>query len=199
MVCVLSLAAAWGCKQEKVTPPTTAAPPQSSLHSSASATPGQVAQPAVSEIKSAADTSLLITFRGCADLLLLDESGRKTGYDALAKKSYQDIPHSVYDEGDTTSDDDDDGSAAKTEAPAANQQECVTAKSLEVPQPAAGVYVLRVQNSAANPFNLRITSYRDARDNGQYSANEASAQRQTYTYRFHLPPANGTLEVASGQ
>jgi hypothetical protein len=196
LVCVLSLAAAWGCKQEKVAPSATpAAPPQPSLHSSASATPGQVAQPAVTEVQSPADTSLLIELHGCADLLLSDERGYKTGYDTEAKKSYQDIPHSVYDEGDTISDDDSDASPAKTETAAAKQQECVTEKSLEVPQPAAGAYVLRVQNSTGNPFKLRITSYRDAKDNGQFTADKASARPQIYTYRFHLPPSTGTLEV----
>ncbi len=199
LVCVLSLAAAWGCKQEKVAPSTTpAAPPQSSLQSSASGTPGQVVQPAVTQVKSPVDTSLLITLHGCADLLLSDAQGRKMGYDADARKSYQDIPHGVYDEGDPTSDDD----AAVPTSPqkdtaAAKKQQCFADKSLQVPQPAAGAYVLHVQNSTGNPFKLRITSYQDAKDNGNYSANETSARQHTYTYRFHLPPSAGALEVTS--
>ena len=195
LVFVLSLAAAWGCKESKVTP---SADPAASLQSSASINKGQVAQPAVTQVKSPADTALLITLHGCADLLLSDEQGRRTGYDADAKKSYQDIPHSIYDEGDPTSDDDADASAARKEETAqAKKQECFADKSLQVPQPAAGAYVLRVQNSNGNHFKLRVTSYQDAKDNGQYTSNEASPRQQTYTYQFHLPPSAGTLKVTS--
>jgi len=61
---------------------------------------GQIAQPTVFRSKGADASSLLISFHGCADLLLTDAQNRNLGYDAIAKKSYVQIPGGIYDEGD---------------------------------------------------------------------------------------------------
>jgi len=193
---VLCLGMALGCK-DKGFPPSTA--PVAPLQSSATENKGQVEQPAITQVKPAISTSLLITLHGCADLLLSDEQGRRTGYDADAKKIYQDIPHSIYDEGDPSDDDEAGTSSATRESAWAKKQECIADKSLQVPHPAPGVYVLRVQNATGRAFRLRITSYQDAADSGRFIANEASPRQQTYTYRFHLPPPGGGLTVTSVQ
>lgn len=188
LVCLLLASA---CGQQAAPPP-----PQAS----ATQKKGQIAQPEVMPGKAADASSLLITFHGCADLVLSDVRGRKLGYDAVAKKNYQQIPGGIYDEGDLISDDEDDAAPAKAEAkPTPTSQDCVGDKSLQVPQPLAGSYNLTVSNSTGNPFKLEITSYGpNSKQNGQFVLSQPAATPGTSGYQFHLPPsASGSLEVKS--
>jgi hypothetical protein len=177
------------CAQQSAPPP---------IQTSASPKKGQIVQPQIKPGKAADASSLLITFHGCADLVLSDSRGRKLGYDATGKKNYQQIPGGIYDEGDLIGDDEDNAAPAKPEAKAAAaNQACVSDKTLQVPQPLAGSYILSVDNSSGNPFKLEITSYgADSKQNGQYAASQAPAAPGTLAYTFQLPPPpGGLLEV----
>jgi len=177
------------CAQQSAPPPT---------QTSASPEKGQIVQPEVKPGKPADASSLLITFHGCADLVLSDSRGRKLGYDATRKKNYQQIPGGIYDEGDLIGDDENDAAQTKPEAKAAAaNQACVSDKTLQVPQPLAGSYVLSVDNSSGNPFKLEITSYgADSKQNGHFAASQAPAAPGALGYQFQLPPPpGGVLEV----
>lgn len=159
---------------------------------------GQIPQPEVKPGQAADVSSLLITFHGCADLVLSDPRGRKLGYAAAAKKNYQQIPGGIYDEGDLISDDEDNAAPAKPEATApAASQACVSDKTLQVPQPLAGSYILSIDNSTGNPFRLEITSYgAESRQNGHFAASQTPAPPGVLVLQFRLPPSpGGVLEV----
>jgi hypothetical protein len=184
------------CGQQTVPPPRQA---------SATQKKGQIAQPEVKPGKAADASSLLITFHGCADLVLSDPRGRKLGYDAAARKNYQQIPGGIYDEGDLISDDEGDVSPAKPEAkpakpetktPAAGQG-CASDKTVQVPHPLAGGYILSIDNSTGNPFKLEITSYgAESKQNGHFAVSQAPAGPSASAYQFQLPPSpGGVLEV----
>jgi hypothetical protein len=83
---LLWLLLASACGQQTVSPP-----PQTS----ATQKKGPIAQPEVKPGKAAHASSLLITFHGCADLVLSDPRGRKLGYDAATRKNYQQIPGGI--------------------------------------------------------------------------------------------------------
>jgi len=171
------------------------APP--ATQTSASPKKGQIVQPQIRPGKAADASSLLISFHGCADLILSDSRGRKLGYDASGKKNYQQIPGGIYDEGDLIGDED-DAAPAKPEAKgAAASQACVSDKTLQVPQPLAGSYILSVDNSSGNPFKLEITSYGgDTKQNGHFAASQPPAAPGALAYRFQLPPPpGGVLEI----
>ena len=177
------------CGQQSAPPPT---------QTSASPKKGQIAQPQIRPGKAADASSLLITFHGCADLVLSDSRGRKLGYDSSGKKNYQQIPGGIYDEGDLIGDDENAAAPAKPEAKgAAANQACVSDKTLQVPQPLAGSYILSVDNSSGNPFKLEITSYGgDNKQNGHFAASQPPAAPGALAYRFQLPPPpGGVLEV----
>jgi len=177
------------CAQQSAPPPT---------QTSASPKKGQIVQPQVRPGKAADASSLLITFHGCADLVLSDSRGRKLGYDVTSKKNYQQIPGGIYDEGDLIGNDEADAGQAKPEAKAsAANQACVSDKTLQVPQPLAGSYILSVDNASGNPFKLEITSYgADSKQNGHFAASQTPAAPGTLGYQFQLPPPpGGLLEV----
>lgn len=159
---------------------------------------GQIAQPEVKPGKAGDASSLLITFHGCADLVLSDPRGRKLGYDAASRKNYQQIPGGIYDEGDLISDDEADESPAKPEAkPAATSRGCASDKTLQVPQPPAGTYSLTIDNSTGNPFRLEITTYgAESKRTGHYVVSRQAGTPGAAACQFQLPPApSGVLEV----
>lgn len=183
----LLLASAYG--QQTGSPPTQA---------SATQKKGKIAQPEVKSGKAADASSLLITFHGCADLVLSDPRGRKLGYDAVARKNYQQIPGGIYDEGDLISDDEADESPAKPEAkPATTSRDCANDKILQVPQPPAGAYNLTIDNSTGNPLRLEITTYgTESKQNGHFAVSRPAATPGASTYQFQFPaPPSGVLEV----
>jgi hypothetical protein len=188
--CVLAcLFMASACGQKTVPPPRQA---------SATRTQGQIAQPEVKPGKAADATSFLITFHGCADLVLVDPRGRKLGYDAATAKNYQQIPGGIYDEGDPISDDEADAAPAKPEAKTpASSQSCVSDKTLQVPKPLAGSYTLKVENSTGNPFKFQITSYGiESKQNGHFAASQKPDAPGVSSYEFQLPPSSdGILNV----
>jgi len=185
LVCMLLASA---CGQQTASPQT-----------SATRKKGRIVRPEVKTGKDADASSLLISFHGCADLLLSDDRGRKLGYDAVLRKSYQQIPGGIYDEGDLIGDDEDDGGVAKPEAKsAATNQDCAGDKTLQVPRPPAGNYRLSINNAAGKPFKLDITSYGpDSEQNGRFTLTPpagTSAVAAAYTFKF--PPApDGSLDV----
>jgi len=184
---LLCLLFALACGQQSV-------PPQTS----ATQKKGQIVQPEVKPGKNADASSLLISSHGCADLLLLDTRGRKLGYDAAVKKSYQQIPGGIYDEGDLLSDDEDDGAASKpTAKPTTANQDCVSDKTLQVPQPLAGNYSLTINNTTGKPFKLEITSYGpESKQNGHFVLIPTPEASLGAIYQFQLPPSpEGLLEV----
>jgi hypothetical protein len=179
------------CGQQTVPPPGQA---------SATQKKGQIAQPEVKPGKAADASSLLITFHGCADLVLSDPRGRKLGYDGAARKNYQEIPGGIYDEGDLISDDEADEAPAKPEAKAATSQDCASDKTVQVPRPPAGSYNLSIDNSTGNPFRLEITSYgADSKQNGHFVVSQPSSAPGLSAYQFQLPPSPGGMLVAKGK
>lgn len=131
---------------------------------------------------------------GCADLLLTDAGGRRLGYDPAAKKNYLEVPGGVYDEGDVLGDDEEDDAKPQKqqENTAVKQSDCVADKSVQVPQPAPGAYVLKIGNNQENAFKLEITSYGpDAKENGHYVLSQPAGSDPSPFYRFGLPPAPG--------
>jgi hypothetical protein len=170
-------------------------PPQTS----ATQKKGQIVQPEVKPGKNADASSLLISFHGCADLLLSDTRGRKLGYDAALKKSYQQIPGGIYDEGDLLSDDEDDGGTSKSGAkPTTANQDCASDKTLQVPQPLAGNYRLSIDNATRKPFTLEITSYGpDSKQNGHFVLKPPQGTSSGGAiYQFQIPPSpEGLLKV----
>jgi hypothetical protein len=193
LVC-LYLASAYG---QQAVPPAT--------QSSATEKKGQIAQPEIKPGKSADATSLLVSFHGCADLILTDPRGRRLGYDAAAKKSYQQIPGGIYDEGDLIADDEDDATPGQPEAKSikpeiqssAASRDCASDKTLQVPQPVAGAYFLSIANTTGSPFKLEITSYGiNSKQNGHFAASQTPAAPGAPAYQFQLPPSpGGVLEV----
>ncbi len=185
---LLWLLLASACGQQSAPPPT---------QTSASPKKGGITQPEVKPGKAADASSLLITFHGCADLVLSDPRGRKLGYDAAGKKNYQQIPGGIYDEGDLIRDDENNAAPANPEAKAPASQACVSDKTLQVPRPLAGSYILSVDNSSGNPFKLEITSYgADSKQNGHFAVSRTPAAPGAVAYRFQLPPSpGGVLEV----
>lgn len=188
--CVVAwLFLASACGQQTTPPPRQA---------SATQKKGEIAQPEVKPGKASDASSLLITFHGCADLVLSDPRGRKLGYDAATRKNYQQIPGGIYDEGDPISDDEDDAAPAKPETKAAAaSQNCVSDKTVQVPQPLAGSYILKIDNATGNPFKIEITSYGfDSKQNGHFAASQTPGAPGVSAYQFQLPPSpGGTLEV----
>lgn len=167
-------------------------------HTAVSPNKGQIIQPQVKPGKDADGSALLITFHGCADLLLTDARGRRLGYDPAAKKSYMDVPGGAYDEGDVLGDDEEDDAKPQKqpENKAAKQPDCVADKSMQVPQPAPGAYVLKIGNNQANAFKLEITSYGpDAKANGHYVLSQPAGFNPSPSYRFELPSPGAELEV----
>jgi hypothetical protein len=178
-------------------------------HASATQKKGQIAQPEVKPGKAADASSLLITFHGCADLVLSDPRGRKLGYDAATRKNYQQIPGGIYDEGDLISPPDEaeaeaDAARAKpaepanAEAkPAATSGDCTSDKVLQVPQPPAGTYDLTIDNSTGNPFKLEITTYgAESKQNGHFAVSRPAAAPGALAAQFQLPATpDGVLGV----
>ena len=167
--------------------------PGSQTHTSANPNKGQIAQPEVKKGQDADASALLISFHGCADLLLTDSRGRKLGYSSAEKKSYVQIPGGIYDEGDLISDDEEDSKQQKPKGPADKQPDCVADKTVQVPTPIAGIYLLKIENNQAAAFKLEITSYGpDAKTNGHYVLSQQAGSMPQAHYQFELPPAPGT-------
>jgi hypothetical protein len=166
-------------------------------HTAVSSQKGQIAQPQVKPGKAADASSLLISFHGCADLLLIDPHGHKLGYDAASKKSYLDITGGIYDEGDPIGDDEDDAKQAGQEKTAGKQSDCIADKTVQFPNPGSGMYTLKMGGHHATAFMLEITSYGpDANANGHYVLSHPVGSMPPLAYQFHLPPApGGELQV----
>lgn len=161
-------------------------------HAAASSGKGQIVQPSVKKGNIADASSLLISFHGCADLLLTDPHGHKLGYDPASKKSYLDIAGGIYDEGDPISDDEDDAKQQGQEKIARKQPDCVADKTIQFPNPVPGKYILKMGDNRAAGFKLEITSYGpDAKANGHYVTSQEAGSAPSF-YQFELPPLSGT-------
>ncbi len=182
---LVGLALALACGQQT-------APP--SPQTSATQKKGQIVQPEVKPGKAADASGLVIDFRGCADLVLADALGRKLGYDPASDKSYQQIPRGVYDEGDLINDD--EAEPEKPDAKPASSKDCASsAKAMQVAQPLAGSYKLKIINSTGNPFKVEITSYGTDGANGHFVLSQPAGATVVFVYQFQLPPSSSGLEV----
>lgn len=158
-------------------------------HAAASSQKGQIAQPTVKPGKMTDGSSLLISFHGCADLLLIDSRGRKLGYDAASQKSYLEISGGIYDEGDTIADDEDDAKQQGQEKTAGKQSGCVADKTIQFRNPVPGMYTLKMGGQTDTAFKLEITSYgADAKANGHYLVSQPAGP-SALSYQFALPPS----------
>ncbi|HZD95778.1 MAG TPA: hypothetical protein VE133_16070 [Candidatus Sulfotelmatobacter sp.] len=159
-------------------------------HATATSQKEQIVQPAVKPGKNADASSLLISFHGCADLLLIDPRGRKLGYDSASQKNYLDIPGGIYDEGDMISDDEDDAKPQGQEKTARKEPDCIADKTVQFPSPVPGMYTLKVADNRAAAFKLEITSYGpDANANGHYVLTQPAGSASSAAYQFQLPPS----------
>jgi len=178
---------ALACGQQTAPPP---------LHTLATQKKGETAQPEVKPGKAADASGLVIEMRGCADLVLADGQGRKLGYDPASDKSYEQIPRGVYDEGDLISDGVDEAAPEQPEAKPASSKECATSgKAMQVAQPVAGSYKLKIINSTGYPFNIQITSYGADGENGHFAISQPAGSPGVFAYQFKLPPSSNGLEV----
>ena len=168
-------------------------------HAAASSSKGQIVQPAVKQGNIADASSLLISFHGCADLLLTDPNGHKLGYDAASKKSYQEIAGGIYDEGDPLNDDDDAKQQGQAKT-AGMQPDCMADKTVQCPNPVAGTYTLKMGGNRTMGFKLEITSYgTDTKANGHYVTTQKAGSAPPPFYRFELPPVSGSdFQVKAG-
>jgi hypothetical protein len=180
------------CGQQTTAPRPQAAGDAGKTHAAVSSQKGQIAQPQVKPGKAADASSLLISFHGCADLLLTDPHGHKLGYDPGSKKSYLEIAGGIYDEGDPIGDDEDDAKQHGQEK-TAKQPDCAADKTVQFPNPVPGTYTLKMGDNRAAGFNLQITSYgADAKANGHYVLSQEAGVEPGPFYRFELPPQPGT-------
>jgi hypothetical protein len=191
---VLIMPGLCACGQSKQAQPAERKLPQT--HATATSQKGQIVQPAVKPGKQADASSLLISFHGCADLLLIDPRGRRLGYDEASRKNYIDIPGGIYDEGDPLRDDEDDAKPQGQEKTAGKQSDCMADKTLQLPNPVLGTYTLKMGGHPEGEFKLEITSYGpDANANGHYVLSQPAGSARPFSYQFHLPPAPGTALV----
>jgi hypothetical protein len=192
-VLVLIMLGLCACGQQSPSPQPQAAGPATQTHTAASPNKGQIVQPAVKPGKDADASSVLISFHGCADLLLIDPRGHKLGYDVAAKKSYLEIAGGIYDEGDLIGDDEEDTKQQGQEKTAGKQPDCIADKTVQFPNPAPGTYTLKMGENQAAAFKLEITSYgADAKTNGHYAVSQIAGSASPAFYQFELPPTSGT-------
>lgn len=189
MVITLGLSA---CGQQPARKPTQSAETKPQIHAAATSQKGQIVQPAVRPGKAADGSSVLISFHGCADLLLLDPRGRKLGYDTASHKSYINVPGGIYDEGDPISDDEQDAKEQVQEKRAGKQPDCIADKTVQFPDPGPGRYTLTMSGNRTPPFKLEITSYGpDAKANGHYVVSQPAGSTPPTAFEFQLPPGPG--------
>lgn len=192
-VLVLIVLGLTACGQQTPAPRQPDAGDAGKTHTAASSQKGQIAQPQVKPGKAADASSLLISFHGCADLLLTDPHGHKLGYDPTSKKSYLEIAGGIYDEGDPIGDDEDDAKRQGQVKPVGKQPDCVADKTVQFPSPVPGKYILKMGDNRAAGFKLEITSYGpDAKENGHYVASQEAGSAPPSFYQFELPPASST-------
>jgi hypothetical protein len=179
------------CGQQAASKQTQAAESKPQTHAAASSQKGQIAQPVVKPGKITDGSSLLVSFHGCADLLLIDSRGRKLGYDAASRKSYLEISGGIYDEGDPIGDDEDDAKQEEQEKAAGKQSGCVADKTIQFPNPVPGTYTLKMGGQTGMAFKLEITNYgADAKANGHYVLSQPAGSGP-FSYQFALPPSPG--------
>jgi hypothetical protein len=185
------------CGQQAGSKQTQPAEVKPQTHAAATSQKGQIVQPAVKPGKAADASSLLISFHGCADLLVIDPRGRKLGYDPASKKSYLEITGGIYDEGDPIGDDEDDTKQKRQEKTAEKQSGCVADKTIQFPNPVPGMYTLKMGGQTGTAFKLEITSYgADEKANGHYVFSQPAGSTPPLAYQFQLPPASsGELHV----
>lgn len=176
------------CGQQAASTQMQAAESKPQTHAAASSQKGQIAQTAVKPGNITDGSSLLISFHGCADLLLIDSRGRKLGYDAASRKSYLEISGGIYDEGDLLGDDEDDAKQQGQEKMAGKQPDCVADKTIQFPNPVPGTYTLKMGGQTGSAFKLEITSYgADAKANGHVVISQPVGLGP-FSYQFALPP-----------
>jgi hypothetical protein len=159
-------------------------------HAAANPSKGQIVQPTIKPGKDTDASSLLISFHGCADLLLIDPRGHKLGYDPAAKKSYVELTGGIYDEGDLIGDDEDD-SKQGPEKRAGKEPDCIADKTVQFRNPVPGTYMLKMGDNRAAGFKLEITSYGpDAKANGHYITSQEADLASPAFYQFQLPPSS---------
>lgn len=191
-VVILIVLGLTACGQQTPTARPQAAGDAGKTHTAVSSQKGQIAQPQAKPGKAADASSLLISFHGCADLLLVDPHGHKLGYDAASKKSYLDIAGGIYDEGDPIGDDEDDAKQEGEKQAAEKQSDCIADKTVQFPNPVPGTYTLKIGDNQATGFKLEITSYGpDAKANGHYVTSQKAGSAPPF-YQFELPPSSGS-------
>jgi len=182
------------CGQQAGPKQTQAGERKSQTRAAVTAQKGHIVQPAVKVGKRGDASSVLISFHGCADLLLIDPRGRKLGYDADGQKNYLGIEGGIYDEGNPIDDEDDQKQEVKA---AEKQSECIVDKTVQVPNPISGTYTLKMGGQTRTAFNLEITSYGpDSKANGHYALSQLVGSAPPLNYQFQLPPSSDArLEV----
>jgi hypothetical protein len=185
------------CGQQAASKQVQAVESKPETHVSATSQRGQIVQPEVKPGKNTDASSLLISFHGCADLLLTDPRGRKLGYDAGSQKNYLGIPGGIYDEGDPISDDEEDAKKPSQTKTAERQPGCTADKTVQFPNPVPGIYTLKMDGQTQTAFKLEITSYgSDAKANGHHALSQPAGSVPPLSYQFQLPPSpEGKLEV----
>jgi hypothetical protein len=185
------------CGQQAASKQTQAPESKQQTHAAATSQKGQIAQPAVAPGKITDGSSLLVSFHGCADLLLIDSRGRKLGFDPASQKSYLEISGGIYDEGDPTVDDEDDAKQQGREKTPGKQLDCVADKTIQFPNPVPGMYMLTMGGQTDTAFKLEITSYgADAKANGHFILSQPAGSTSHLAYQFQLPPTRaGELQV----
>jgi hypothetical protein len=179
------------CGQQVSSKQVQAAESKQQTHVAASSQKGQITQPAVKQGKMTDGSSLLISFHGCADLLLIDSRGRKLGYDAARQKSYLEISGGIYDEGNPVDDDEDNAKQQVQEKTAGKQPDCVADKTIQFPNPVPGMYTLKMGGQTGSAFKLEITSYgADTKADGHYIVSQPAGSAPL-SYQFVLPPSPG--------
>jgi hypothetical protein len=189
---------AWG--QQTSSAQSQAAGSVRKAHAAGSASKGEIVQPTVNQENIADASSLLISFHGCADLLLTDPRGHKLGYDPARKKSHLEIAGGIYDEGDLIGDDEDETKQQEHAKIAGKQPDCIADKAVQFPNPVSGMYTLKMLGNRAAGFKLEITSYgADAKANGHYVTAKQAGSAAPSFYQFELPSASGTdFQVKAG-
>jgi hypothetical protein len=189
---LLIAASLCACGQPAAPKEAQAAESKQQTHAAATSQKGQITQPTVNPGKIADASSLLISFHGCADLLLIDPKGRKLGYDTANQKNYLGIPGGIYDEGDPIGDDEESKPSSGQSGQPEKQPDCIADKTVQLPNPVAGVYTLKMGGQTQTAFRLEITSYgADAKANGHYVMSQPASSAPRVTYQFELPPSSG--------
>ena len=131
-----------------------------------------------------ADPSLIIQLVSRGDLLLTDEGGRRTGFDAAAGVARDEIPHASYRD-------------SPVPAMLAQDLQPRPIRSITVAHPESADYVLRVQRTGGEPYWLSVGTSQDARSITLVQTDPHASSEITYDIRVN-PSDLQQLHVSGG-